>query len=340
MDNTVLPNASNAPFSFEGAVSARSGDEVLRVPFAFIKSPVINFTFDENPWVVWVHNRDGQAQFRFFPGTSLQLPVATGDYDVVVTYPDVATRVFKEGIVVETVANVSVSKADAIHDVTIAPLDIDGNPLSVSYGGERIKHKDSGMWHGFIFGFPTKRRFSNISSAYSWEWVVTRSTRSKEPAYDFNGFANNGVTGDLLFQNQPSDLKHMAFRYAAPPGVENLLVMHWRSDGPGGGTSFALYYPNSVENSLAAPFVRDEYFMPIPYPGFAYGYFFEDVIPLDKDTGKDLWASQIARTSYLTAQDTTTVEGFLLWEPQVPVLRTDSSRMPVALPPAPLVWQL
>lgn len=83
VDNTVVPNAPDSPFSYEGAISAQSGDEKLTVPFSFIKTPVINFTFDEGPWTVLVHDRTGDAQFVAFPGNSLQLPVAEGTYDAI-----------------------------------------------------------------------------------------------------------------------------------------------------------------------------------------------------------------------------------------------------------------
>ena len=331
VDNTVVPNPLNAPFSYEGVIVAWSGDEALRVPFGFIKTPVINFTFDETPWIVWVHDQVGNSRLRYFPGTSLQLPFPPGTADAIVTYPGADTRVFKEGIVVEAVANVAVSKADALHKVTISPVDIDGNPLSIRYGGETIEHKDSGVGLSIIFSFPTQRHFSDISNAYSWEWAATRSVTSRESVYDFNGFARDGVTGDLVFQNQPSDLKHMAFSYSPPLGVDKLLVRHWLSDGPRGGTSFTVYNTN-VASSLTEPFVRDEYYMPIPNSSSSFGYFFEDVFPFDA-TGEIAWGSQITRTPYLAARDTTTVEGFLLGETVVPVLRTVSSKMPVALPP-------
>ena len=333
VDNGVVPNAPSEPFSFEGAVVARSGDEALRVPFAFIKSPVINFTFDENPWIVWVHDRAGKSYFNAFPGTSPQLPVSTGGtYDAVVTYRGVDTRVFKEGIVVQTGANVTVSKADAIHDVAISPVDIEGKALSIRYGGELVEHKESGLGLYFIFGFPTQRRFSNISNAYSWEWGVTRSAMSVDPVYDFNGFANDGVTGDLLFQFQPEDLKHLAFDYITPPGLENLLVRHWLSGGPVGAVSFTLYHTQET-STLKAPFVRDVYFTPNPYPDFPFGYFYEDAYPFDAATGQVLWDSQLTQTPHFAARDTTTVDAYLSGAPDDPVLTTDSSRMPVALPP-------
>ena len=139
------------------------------------------------------------------------------------------------------------------------------------------------------------------------------------------------MTGDLVFQNLPSDLKHMAFSYSAPPGVDNLLVRHWMSDGPHGGAAFTVY-DASLLNSITGPFVRDEYFMPIPYPDFSYGYTFEEVYPFDA-TGDIAWDAQVARTPYLAALDTTTMEGFLLGEAETPVLTTDSSQMAVGLAP-------
>ena len=294
----------------------------------------LNFTFDEAPWTVWVHDRNGNVQFKANPGTFLQLRVpADGTYDAVITYPDVATRVFIEGIVVNKVANVAVSKADAIRSITIAPLDIDGNLQPVQSGGERVEHKDSGVWQVFLFGFPTQRLFSNVSNAYSWEWVATQSTRSKETVYDFNGYANDGVTGDLTFQNQPSDLKHMTFRYTTPPGVDDLMVRHWSSDGPEGGIGFTSYYTN-VENAIQAPFVREEYFMPIPYADFSFGYFFEDAYPFDPATKEVLWDSQVFKTSLLAAQSPPPSRVFyqasLMSQSSTPTLHT--CRLPCPLP--------
>ena len=124
----------------------------------------------------------------------------------------------------------------------------------------------------------------------------------------------------------------MSFSYTTPPGVDHLLVLHWSSDGPNGGTAFAVYSPG-LGSALQAPFVREEYFMPIPYPDFSFGYFFEEAFPFDPVTGEILWDSRVLRTSLLASQDTTTVHGYLSGEPDVPVLTTNSSRMPVALPP-------
>ena len=178
VDNTVVPNPPEQPFSYEGAVVATSEDETLRVPFSFIKSPVINFTFDENPWIVLVHNRGGKSIFLANPGTSLQLPVPrAGTYDVIVTFNDVAIRVVVEGLEVETATEVDIFTTHATHEITIAPVDSDGRPLSLGIGGEYFTHKDSGQGLIFIFGFPMERHFSDISNAYSWEWTITESDR-------------------------------------------------------------------------------------------------------------------------------------------------------------------
>ena len=331
VDNTVVPNPPEQPFSYEGAVVATSEDETLRVPFSFIKSPVINFTFDENPWIVLVHNRGGKSIFLANPGTSLQLPVpGAGTYDVIVTFNDVAIRVVVEGLEVETATEVDIFTTHATHEITIAPVDSDGRPLSLGIGGEYFTHKDSGQGLIFIFGFPMERHFSDISNAYSWEWTITESDRSNEAVYNFNGFANDGVNGDMLFQNEPSQLKKMTFDYSVPPDAEKVRLQHWISDGPSGGISFA-YTATSEAYALPAPFMRDLYFMPIPYPDSPFGYFFEDLWPLDPETG--LTGNLFARTPYLAAPDVETLEGCVFGATEDPVLTTTSSSLSVALPP-------
>ena len=332
VDNTTTPNAPDEPFSYDGVVVAETGGLELRVPFSFIKSPVINFTFDEEPWILWLHDENGEGYFKAYPGESLTLPIGgTGDFNAVVTFGDVATRVFVEDIRVETVTNVTVTKADAIHNVSIEPVDQNGDRKFPSIGGEALTHKASGVRIGFIFGFPTQRRFSDISDAYSWEWAVTESIVSKDPVYDFNGYIHDGLTGDRTFRNEPAELKHMLFQYDAPAGVDRLTVQHWLSDGPSGGTSFTVF-STLGQNALAAPFARDVYFMPIPRDDFAFGYFYEDVIPFDASSGPALGRAT-ARTAYLAAQDPTRVHGYLAGEPDIPVLRTDASRMDLGLPP-------
>ena len=332
VDNTTTPNAPDEPFSYDGAIVAQTDGLELRVPFSFIKSPVINFTFDEEPWILWLHDENGEGYFKPYPGKSLILPIGgTGDFNAVVTFNDVATRVFVEDIQVETVAYVTVAKADAIHSVNIEPVDQNGDRKFPNIGGESLTHKASNASIGFIFGFPTQRRFSDFSDAYSWEWVVTESTVSKDPVYDFNGYIHQGLTGDRTFTNRPTDLKHMLFRYDAPSGVDGLVVQHWLSDGPRGGTSFTVF--NTLgQNALTAPFARDVYFMPIPDDDFAFGYFYEDVVPSGAISGPGL-GQAVARTPYLAAQNPTEVSGFLQGETEEPVLRTDSSRMDLGLPP-------
>ena len=175
-----------------------------------------------------------------------------------------------------------------------------------------------------------ERHFSDISNAYSWEWTITESDRSNEAVYNFNGFANDGVNGDMLFQNQPSQLKKMTFDYSLPPDAEKVRLQHWISDGPSAGISFA-YTATSEAYALPAPFMRDLYFMPLPYPDFPFGYFFEDLWPLDPETS--LTGNLFARTPYLAAPDVETLEGFVFGATEDPVLTTTSSSLSVALPP-------
>jgi parallel beta-helix repeat protein len=331
VDNTVVPNPSDPPYSYEGEIVAQCGTETLRVPFAFIKAPVLNITFDEEPWTVLIHNRVDRAWFFSYPGTSLSVPLPQGTYDIIVTYPDVTTRVFREGVVVDTATNLEISKADAIYEVTIVPIDKDGQPIYINNGGEQITHKASDIWQLFLGGFPTSRHFSAISNEYSWEWVTSTGSRNNVTVYDFNGYANEGVYADMTFQNEPSDFKHVTYHYSMPPAVNEAFLLHWLSQGPSGGWSFTSY--SSYDEPLLSPFTREAYHMPMPYPGFSLGYTFEEVYEYE-GAPFDNWAEELLLlTPYLAAKDTQTIEGYLLWEPEVPVFSTNSSQMPIGLAP-------
>ena len=235
VDNTVVPNQSNAPYAYDGELRAQSSAETLRVPFAFIKSSMLNLVFTEEPWVVLVHNRVDQYWWNPYPGTSLWLLLPQGTYDIIVTYGDVATRVIKEGIAVDTVTALDITKADATYDVTIIPIDKDGNRIYCNFGGERILHKGSGIGQLFMGGFDTNKHFSAVSGEYSWEWAISTGTYNNVTVYDFNGYANNGISSDIVFQNQPSDFKHVTYQYMMPPTVDEVFILHWLSSGPRGG---------------------------------------------------------------------------------------------------------
>ncbi|MFC1926357.1 S8 family serine peptidase [Chloroflexota bacterium] len=334
VENAAVPTPPDPPHSYEGAILAEcdSSSEVLRVPFAFTKSVMLNLIFDEEPWTVLVHDRAGESWFYDYPGTLLSVPLPGGtDYDVIVTYPDVGTRVIKEGIEVSTTTSLAVSRSDAIYDIDIAPLDHEGNELYVNNGGERVLHRASGIGQMFFGGFPTQKHFSSITSEYSWEWAVTTGITNTEPVYDVNGYANDGISGNLTYQNDPADYKQMTWEYNSPPSVDQLFIMHWISEGPGGGWSFAS--TNSSQAPLTTPFTREEYYMPIPYPDFCFGYFYEEVYPVSELPYEPSPSDLLYITPYLVASDSSTVEGYLLGETETPVFSTTSSRMPAGLSP-------
>ncbi|MFC2058977.1 S8 family serine peptidase [Chloroflexota bacterium] len=333
VENAAVPTPSDPPHSYEGAILAEcdSSSEVLRVPFAFIKSVMLNLTFDEEPWTVLVHDRVDELWSYDFPGTLLPVPLPGGTYDVIVTYPDVATRVFKEGVVVNTTTNLEVSRADAIYDIDIAPLDHEGSDLYVNTGSERVLHKDSGIWQLFWGSFPTQKHFSSITSEYSWEWTVTTGTTNTEPVYDVNGYANDGISSNLTCQNDPADYKQMTWEYNPPPSADQLLIMHWTSEGPSGGWSFAV--TNSSQTPLTTPFTSEEYYMPIPYSDFCFGYFYEEVYSVSELPYEPSSDDLLYITPYLVASDSSTIEGYLLGETETPVFSTTASRMPLGLSP-------
>lgn len=236
VDNTLVPYQTEGLGSYQGQVVVQSAaqgltggqstSEPLVVPFAFIKSPRLEITFtgDENPAFVFVHN--GEDVWKRYPETSSTLLLPPATYDVWVNYS--GGWVIREGVVVSKVTSLSVSPSDAVHTITLAPRDKDGQAISPEYRSfqENFKHTTSGIsttvasWPGPSF----LRRFSEVSADYTWEWRL--NTTWANDWYEFNDTLT-GISGDSIYQNDPATLRHVAYQFHPGPSQSSLQITHW-----------------------------------------------------------------------------------------------------------------
>lgn len=267
VDNTEVLNPSDAPYAYEGEIRARSSTETLRVPFAFIKGPMLHLIFTEEPWVVLVHNRVNKSWFYGWPGTSISLLVPEGTYDVMVDYPDVVTWVVREGVGVNTITQVNISKSEAVHQVERVPVDKNGQPIAISSGGESFIHQPSGIGLLTTGGIPLSKAFSNVSTDYRWEWTL--SAYQNNDFYSFNGISN-GISGPLSFHYSPSDFNHLTYTYHMDPGLNEIYIATWKSYVE---LDWALAsFSSSDEVVPSYPFTQNVYLIPAPTADFHWHY--------------------------------------------------------------------
>ena len=279
VDNTTVPNAPPPTSAYEGAILAAAPEGDLRIPFAFMKSPVMEVYFDEAPWILTVHNGSDLFQYYFSPGLAKAILVPEGTYDVNVLFNDATTWVLKEGVAVSTNTRVDISKSEAVYPLTIVPVDKDGNLIAQLEGmtDSFFEHKASGF--GFLLGYgemPTTFKFSHMSDAYLFEARILHwPTQPGNLSYTFYGYANDGISGPLTFQYIPSDFRRMTISHTVDPGVDQITLFNWVCTPPGpywcicmgkGGGDYG-YTP------LSPPVTEQTYLLPLPYPEFFLGYF-------------------------------------------------------------------
>jgi subtilisin family serine protease len=335
VDNTLVPNSSNAPYDYEGTVVVAGNGETLTLPFAFFKTPVLELTFDEAPFVVIVIGKDF-FQSLLNPGILNTIPIPQGTYDVITLYEDMATRVLREGVAITDTTALNIAKAEAIYPLTIVPIDENGNPLTLTRGITigSFKHKSSSFSDGVI-SFPVLNtfRFSSMSDAYLFELSIFEdSNRPMGPKYTFHGYARAGINSPITFQNSPSDFKKAITRYHVNPGVTGIHPMtHYGFPGLMAGE---VHY----DPLLRAPFEEVSYYLPIPYPEFALGYLQKSVYLNPTDAGQ--FKNLVYKTPNLRVADRSTVEGcFWVWNSSsgifeaAPVISNTSDIMPVGIGP-------
>lgn len=247
VDNNLAPCPSEPPYAYQGrvvatAVSSSVTTSALTVPFAFIRSPQLLFTFEEDPWIVLIH--DGKKIHRTYydPKQTLSVLVPAGTYDAWIIYAsyrtdgrasdpqigDTETWVVREGIVVTETTHLWLALSSAEHTAVIAPVDKNGQAI-VGRGGsfaQQLVHRPSGLQIGIVGGLdlPLQQHFSDVSENYSWTWRA--DTAWNEDWYEFNDRAI-GISGNLEYVNDMDSLRQVTYQFEHVASGSEVIVSPW-----------------------------------------------------------------------------------------------------------------
>lgn len=254
IDNSLLPLATSDPYFLDGRIVAHpqggATGPLLGVPFSFCKTSYLEISH----WGVLrllVHDGSHQwLQDRQNPSNPLTILVLVGTYDVIAVSSLAKSWVVREGVTVDGSTRLTLARTEADHRVTLNPLDTAGQPVaSTSWGvTQRVTHLASGIgveiapWNQTLYDV----KLSDMSEDYAWECRL--DTAWEGNWYEFN-HRLVGVRSDSLFQNDPSDLRHVMYHFHAPPGTAGLRAK--------------VYTPNpSIIDLVRAPLVKHAYYLP------------------------------------------------------------------------------
>lgn len=346
VNNATVPNVSEPPYGYEGSILVQSDSEALRIPFAFIKSPVLEVSFDEEPSSFAVHNRLDFYRSFLSPRLSHTIPVAEGLYDVIVDYfddrpptiPASPIWVFREGVGVSTRTRLKIRKAEAAYTLVIIPIDQNGNPLELTraFGFLHFYYKPSplfymiGIWSGPLTTF----KFSSMSDSYRFEVMLMEDRNPIGAAgYTFYAHAKDGISGSMVFQNRPEDFKHVTLRYAVDPGVTEVFP---RTD-IGSLSSGAGTVCHDNDPPLTSPFEEEFYLLAPPHPDFRLGFVTKRIYRYT-DSPCDMQASDLLfEATSLRPKDPQVIEGYLWgmrWDEKMSLFSTPKESLPLGVGPS------
>jgi len=316
-DNALLPNVAGAPFAYDGTVVATGPSEVLHFPFALVKAPVLRVDYDQTPWTVTVHDFGAFFRYLVYPGTTFSMLVPTTPVDVVNLYDDGVTWILREGLSISTDMQISINRSDASHTVAFHPTSENGTPvtltrsMTLSYLAPKTQNYYTYVLgdHGGILGSPTTFHLSSMTAAYTFEASILQEPPGPGPLYAFLGGAANGVSGPIAFQNSPADFRHVTWRYTPDPGGTNVTPWTWLTTRPYATAALFGFGECDTPQGLAAPFEREAYLIPAPYPDFGVGYLMQDVFGQAPITPCG-FSQHLYTTPYIMAGSTSRIDSY------------------------------
>jgi subtilisin family serine protease len=217
VDNAQVPDLTQPPHAYTGALHVVSGSQTQRVPIAFLKGNVLRVHFDVAPNYVVLHNRIATFYVPVAGATTHHVFVPNGTYDVIARFDPPATGgppaawVFREGIAVAGSTDVALSASEAVHTVDLLLRDQDDQLLIPTGRGTRFEYRGTSlivmaaMLHGQPDVDAASFRSSPVSSAYD-VGIVAFSTGERPADYVVGAEFGDGIAGDRHFGNTAAEL--------------------------------------------------------------------------------------------------------------------------------------
>jgi hypothetical protein len=287
VDNSICPFPTTPYSGYLGEIKAISASETLKVPFGFFKAHTLKVTFlDEIPTSFLLHNRDSWVGV-YFPSSNPFYVMLPGykEYDLLALLGNREIFIVKEIYVPDDVeiVEVTLSKNDAIHELTYKQLDKDGNELPydklVTLDGKLHTTPFNSYFH-FLYISPTGgmrigcsilgqqsnvKRFTTLSTNYKLEFYTHGfSEYTGWALYEFGYPQKQGISASEIIYNNPLDFRHIIYKYHLDPSVSEILIQdEWIFWGWQGGKRTPLLIADlPLLKVFTTPFVREAYLLP------------------------------------------------------------------------------
>ncbi len=263
VDTAAVPDPGGGSSAYWGALLATvDGSPVpdLRVPFAFVKAPLLRLHVDETPVSVMFLRRDGSLESRFAAPTTTTSEhlLPAGDYDVVVQYQRPYAYVLQTVELTRT-AEITLPRAAAVHEVRIAFDGEHGQPVVPNHAFHRFSRDGNGWLVPESAPIAEIFYFSDVPASYLWERTVADADPGSDAYRQWHGRAE-GISGDLAFLTEPADFARVDHPLRPMPGVTEFNF--WEQIGY--ATPLYSYMVRPSVPAVSLPYTRRAYYRQPP----------------------------------------------------------------------------
>ncbi|MBU0493614.1 MAG: S8 family serine peptidase, partial [Chloroflexi bacterium] len=294
VDTALVPDKTAAPFAYWGAIRAiPSGHAApaLRVPFAFIKAPLLRLHVDEAPISVMLlrHGDPLVSRYATPVTTTSDHLLPAGTYDVVVQYQQPYAYVLQTVELTRT-AEITLPRAAAIHQARIAFTDEAGQTAAPNHAVHRLMRGGNGwLVSETSVTAPISEvvRFSDLPSTYVWERTVTDADPTSVAYRQWHG-RFEGISSDLEFLTAPADFARVDHPLRPRPLPQPGVAVYDLWELIGYATPTYSYMVGPTVPPVTVPYERRAYYR-TPPPGYEL-YALRFVAP---DLKTNVWAGTL-----------------------------------------------
>ncbi len=222
------------PDAFLGEIIVSSEGMVHTTPFSFFNPGQARLSMPEPADILFLLGQDAGHEYTFFdPQGNLYLFLPEDKYDAIAQFDGGNYVVIKEDVFHSSSIESEITKGDAIFKMTLAPKDKRQAGIANVSGMHAITHKETGYsvvrQGGFLSmasQLPSIQHFSEFSDAYKIE-IKAAGFSQEGDYYEIPFKVNDGLSSDLLLENDPARFTQINYNYAIPGETQKLFFVPW-----------------------------------------------------------------------------------------------------------------
>jgi subtilisin family serine protease len=277
----AFPSSIDMPYA--GSIIV-NGPAVSRIPITVTKTPQLTIDFDVSPFSVDVIGLQSGHARALTPGNLASFPLASGTYDVIMSYllPEgnniVRGFAVREQIAISGRHTISARRADLKNEVVFNSRDRHGSAMAHDYALFSLERMSSSTAHDYSHGIALDAEprvlLSDLSSRFKIEALLTNLGGDGNDAYVLP-FGRIGLNSTLTMTSNWPSYRSVQTQFEVPTSVEELFIVQRqiRNSTSGFMTMSSGYSTDRADRHRRSwPFTRTVHYGARPYEHFGYRY--------------------------------------------------------------------